>query len=122
MEKELKKDIFLLILSTIFNDYTKDINGNNCIKFYHFLIDTLDREVVAMPDENEDDIAVCFSIIELLCNFDIIDDGQKAWTHDTILLFLINYSGLNLHEFDNSLVKFRKIYSFIKEDFILGLT
>ena len=122
MEKELKKDIFLFILQVLFADNTKDINKGNCIQFYHFLIDTLDKEVVAISDEEEADISLCFSISELLCNFDLMDDGVKEWTGDTIIEFLIDYSGLTSQEFNTSISKFRKIYVLIKKDFILGLT
>ncbi|MEK6829667.1 MAG: hypothetical protein AABY15_06105 [Nanoarchaeota archaeon] len=122
MKKELKKDIFLLILQTLFDDNSRDISRENCISFYHFLIDTLDKEVIAIPDDEEEDISLCFSILELLCNFDVLGEGSISWDSGTIIAFLIDYSGLNPNEFNTSISKFRKIYTFIKEDFILGLT
>jgi len=121
MNKKLKKEIFLIILKTLFNDSTNDIDYSNCISFYHFLIDILEDEIKKIPAEEEDDISLCFSIIELLCNFDLMNKHIKSWNKESIIEYLKDFSGLNDLEFEMSLSKFKKIYIFIKDDFLLDL-
>ena len=121
METKHKKKIFILILNVIFGDETSDINEYNCISFYHFLVDTLFEEIVQIESELEDDICLCDSIIDLLCNFDIMTDDLEDWSEDSIIEFLKDYSMLDGDRFDESISKFRKIYKFIKEDFFLRL-
>lgn len=122
MDTLSKKKIFILILKTIFNDSTSEIDDYNCIPFYHFLIDTLIDEIKEIPEDSEDDICLCDSIIDLLCNFDIMSDDSNDWDEHSIMEFLVDYSGLSDIGFEESIFKFRKIYKFIKEDFFLGLT
>ena len=122
MDTESKKDIFLLILETLFNDKSEDIDSDNCISFYHFLVNTLSNEVKAMPIDADEDISLCNSIINLLCNFDTMTTGVKDWREDSTIEFLKDYSGLTDEEFEISILIFRKLYRLIKEDFILGLT
>ncbi len=122
MEKELKKDIFLLILESIFGDKSMEIDKSNCISFYHFLLDTLLIEIEEIPLHEEDDIYLCSSIIELFCNFDIMGDDIEDWDKEATLDFLRSFSGLSDTEFDNTIIKFRKIYILIKDDFLLDLT
>lgn len=121
MELKVKKEIFLLILEHLFADDTCDINEGNCVSFCNFLLDTLDLELEAIPEEEEVDKKVCESIIELVSNFDTLNVDISFWNSKKIKDYLVDYSGLEPEEFQFSLYKFRKIYSFIKNDFILGL-
>lgn len=121
MEKELKKDVFLLILESIFGDKSTEIDKTNCISFYHFLTNTLISEIEEIPLQEENDIYLCSSIIELLCNFDIMGDDIEDWDNDTTIDLLKSFSGLSDAEFDDTIIKFRKIYTFIKDDFFLDL-
>lgn len=120
MNKELKKDIFLLILETIFDDNSCEIDRGNCISFYHFLIDTLNDEMLAIPEEEESDISICHTIIYILCNFHLIGDNIEDWNRHETIEFLKDYSGVTDREFEESIEKFRKIYALIKSEFILG--
>lgn len=120
MNKELKKDIFLLILETIFDDNSGEIDRGNCILFYHFLIDTLNDEMLAIPEEEEADISLCHTIIYTLCNFHLIGNRVEDWNKDETLEFLKDYSGVTDKEFEKSIERFRKIYELIKSEFILG--
>lgn len=122
MNKEKKKYIFLLILNYLFEDHSEEIDKDNCIPFYHFLIDTLKEEMLALPREMEADISLCHSIIEMLRNFDLMNEDPKDWTSNTIRVYLTDYSGLTEEEYKQSISNFRKIYNLIKNDFILGLT
>ena len=122
MEKELKKNIFLLILNYLFNDDTMEIDEDNCISFYHFLVSTLEDEIMSIPAEDEADISLCHSIIEMLCNFDLMNEDISDWSAKSIKNYLIDFSGLTEEEYQKSISTFRKIYILIKDDFILGLT
>lgn len=122
MKTELKKEIFLSILDTIFNDISIEIDKDNCISFYHFLIDTLINDIKEFSENQSDDIFLYDSIIDLLCNFDLMGNSIEDWSPDFTLNFLKNFSCLNDVEFKNSIYKIRLIYIIIKNDFIFGLT
>lgn len=122
METKHKKKIFALIIKSIFNDETAEIDDYNCISFYHFLVDTLIEEMCKIESELEDDFFLCDSIIDLLCNFDMMSDDSEDWDENSTVDFLKKYSGIDGDRFDESTYRFRKIYKFIKEEFFLGLT
>lgn len=122
MIKKIKIQIFLKILKSLFNDTTDEIQEDFCISFYHFLLDKLEFEIFEIPEEDEADISFCFSVIDLLTNFDLIHNDHKTWSLREIKKHLKNYSGLNNQEILSSLSKFRKLYSLIKMDFIFGLS
>ena len=121
MEKEQKKEMLLKILQSLFSDNTQEIDGLNCISFYHFLLDTLEAEILEISPEKDVDISVCFSIIELLSNFDILGLDISFWTEENIKEYLKDFSGLDDDEYRCSISKFRKIYIFIKDDYFLNL-
>ena len=116
-EKNLKKEILLMIIESTFKDSTRDIDDVNCISFYHFLIDTLEEEVLTITSDNE--ISLCYCIIDLLCNFDLIEEDFTFWNHKNIKIYLKNFSGLYEQEYQDSIYKFRKIYTSIKTEFLL---
>lgn len=122
MDKDLKKEIFLVILQALFDDYDDEINKGNCISFYHFLIDTLNDEILAIPEEMDSEIYLYHSIIDVLCNFHLMGGSVDDWGREDTLEFLKDYAGLDEEEFEESMSKFRKIYTLIKNDFIFGLT
>jgi len=121
MELKVKKEIFLRIIEELFADDTKEIDKGNCVSFCNFLIDTLDLELEAIPEEEEADRVVLESILELVSNLDTLNVDISFWNSKQIKEYLLDYSGLEEEDFQFSLYKFRKIYSFIKNDFILGL-
>jgi hypothetical protein len=79
-------------------------------------------EIKAIPKDEDEDILLCDSIIELLCNFDIMGSCLEDWEPRLTIDFLKDFSGLDDSGFERSIYKFRKIYILIKDDFILGLT
>lgn len=121
METQEKKETLLKILQSLFDDNTKEIDEHNCVSFYHFLLDTLETEILEIPSEEDIDISMCFSIIELLSNFDILGLDISFWTKDNIKEYLKDFSGLDNDEYKYSISKFRKIYIFIKDDYFLNL-
>lgn len=121
METKEKKETLLKIIQSLFNDNTKEIDEYNCVSFYHFLLDTLETEILEIPAEKDIDISMCFSIIELLSNFDILGLDFSFWTKENIKEYLKDFSGLDDDEYRYSISKFRKIYIFIKDDYFLNL-
>ena len=118
MEKGIKKEMLFVILEILFHDDTKGVDKDNCISFYHFLLDTLEREMFEIPEEQDADISLCFSIIELLSNFDLIEDVFD-WTYKGVSEYLKDYGGLSDVEFQLSIFNFREMYISIKKDFLL---
>ena len=92
MNKKLKKEIFILIIQCLFNDKSDEINFNNCIPFYHFLINTLEIEIYDIPKKKINEISLCHSITELLCNFDLMDVEFSFWNSENIKSYLKNHS------------------------------
>jgi len=117
MKKNIKKEILLIILESIFNDSSGEINDSNCISFYHFLLDTLEGEIKQISSVN--DSSLCCSIIDLLCNFDILGEDFTFWNNENIKNYLKDFSGLYEQEFQESIYKFRKIYISTKDEFLL---
>ena len=121
METQEKKETLLKILQSLFDDNTTDIDEHNCVSFYHFLLDTLEDEIFEIPEEQDIDISVCFSIIELLSNFDLLGLDFSFWDKENIKEYLKDFSGLDDNEYKHSISKFRKSYIFIKDNYFLNL-
>jgi hypothetical protein len=118
MKTSVKKEILLIIIETLFHDDSKEIESGNCIQFYNFLLDTLEREMFEIPTEQDADIFLFFSITELLSNFDLMEDEIPNWTYKSISEYLKDYSKLSDAEFQFSISKFKSMYSSIKNDFL----
>lgn len=121
MKKSEKKEILLRILESIFDDRTREIDDFNCISFYHFLLDTLEDEIFEIPEEEEVSISLCYSMIELLSNFDLLEIEPNHWNSTNTKNYLKGYSGLNNDEFEDSISNFRKIYILIKNQYFFNL-
>lgn len=122
MKKSEKKEILLRILESIFEDKTKEIDELNCISFYHFLLDTLEYEIFEIPEEDEISISLCFAMIELLSNFDLLEIEPNHWNSKNTKNYLKGYSGINNNEYEVSISNFRKIYILIKNQYFLNLS
>ncbi len=114
--------MLLRILKSLFDDRTQEIDEGNCISFYHFLLDTLEDEIIDIPPEEDGDISFCFSIIELLSNFDILGFELSHWNEENTKEYLRDFAGLSKDEYRSSIAKFKKIYIFIKKDYFLNLS
>jgi len=121
MKKSEKKEILLRILESIFEDRTKEIDEFNCVSFYHFLLDTLEDEIFEIPEEEDASISLCYSIVELLSNFDLLKIEPNHWNSTNTKNYLKGYSGLNNDEYESSIYKFREIYILIKNEYFLNL-
>jgi hypothetical protein len=122
MKTSVKKEILLIIIETLFHDDSREIESGNCIQFYNFLLDTLEREMFEIPTEQDADIFLCFSITDLLSNFDLMEDEIPNWTYKSISDYLKDYGKLSDAEFQVSISKFRSMYSSIKNDFLFDFS
>jgi len=116
-----KKEILIRILESLFDDRTGEIDDSNCISFYHFLLNTLEIEIFDIPAEDDASISLCFSIIELLSNFDLLDVEPNHWNDTNTKTYLKGYGSLTEDEYIYSISKFRKVYAFIKNNYFLNL-
>jgi hypothetical protein len=121
MKKSEKKEILLRIIESSFEDRTKDIDDSNCISFYHFLLNTLELEIFEIPEKEEATISICFSIIELLSSFHLLNIEPNHWSSTNTKNYLKRYSGVTEDEYQDSISKLIKIYTFIKGDYFLNL-
>lgn len=121
MNKSQKKEIFLKVLSNLFSDNTKEIDEDNCIGFYHYLIDNLINEESGEKEES----ALCRELIFFLSNFDImfIDfriTNTIVTDRKKIIKLFMETTGLSELGLINTLAAFRKIYIYIKDGFLLS--
>lgn len=122
MKKSEKKEILLSILESLFDDRTKEIDNFNCISFYHFLLNTLEVELFEIPKEEDAAISLCYSTIEFLSNFDLLDIEPNHWNSTNTKNYLKGYSGLTDEEYEDVISKLRKAYIMIKEEYFLNLS
>jgi len=85
------------------------------------MLDTLEVEIMEIPPEEDADISMCFSIIELLSNFDLLGLDILFWSEENTKEYIKDFSGLDESEYMSSISKFIKIYIFIKNDYFLNL-
>jgi hypothetical protein len=121
MKQSEKKEILIKILESLFDDRTKEIDEYNCISFYHFLLNTLEDEIYEIPAEEDAEISLCFSIIELLCNFDLLAIECSHWNDTNTKNYIKGYGFLEEDEYQQSISKFRKVYTIAKGNYFLNL-
>ena len=84
MTKSERKEIFLQILENWFNDFTQEINQDNCIGFYRHFTFSLKFESGICVDGETDRCFVLKSCLDILHNFDsLIED--KISTHEHVV-------------------------------------
>lgn len=122
MKKSEKKEILLKILESLFDDRTKEVNNDNCISFYHFLLNTMEIDVNDIPLDEHTMFLLGHSIIHLLSRFDLLGIEPNHWNNTNTKNYLKGFSGLTEKEYISSISKFRKAYAIIKEEFFLSLS
>lgn len=119
MNKNEKKELFLLILENCFEDKTSEINKNNCISFYHFFIDYLQFEAKFNPQGlfGLNDFIV--SVKHILCDLDSYKD-KYIFSKDNFLTAIQHLSGINNKEVLNScLADMQDVYLMAKVEFFI---
>lgn len=78
MTKIERKEIFLQILENWFNDFSQEINPENCISFYMHFTFSLKFESNISVGDNPDRNFFLKSVLDILNNFDdLIEYGLK---------------------------------------------
>lgn len=123
LTKTKKKEVFLGLISSIFNDESNHINEDNCIQFYHFLLDRLENEAYNIPHSQRGYYVFLKQIIEILSSFDIFLSVKpdleavflcKNKTRKLLLVFLQSQKDC----FDEYFEMVRKIYASTKYEFL----
>lgn len=123
MKDNEKRDAFLLIIRNLFNDKSEEINSNNYLKFYHYLLDSFEDELSGLETEHPNKGAICFQIISLLENFDILCEGsnkESFCSKNGVYQFIKDHTGLEGSEFAKIMHDFRTLYIMIKDEFLLN--
>ncbi len=84
MTKSERKEIFLQILENWFNDFTQEVNQDNCIGFYRHFTFSLKFESGVCVDGDTDRCFFLKSCLDILYNFDsLIED--KISSHELVV-------------------------------------
>jgi hypothetical protein len=78
MELELRKLTFITLAQSLFQNRLKGINKDNCIRFYHYLMDGLESKSQILLQEDDDEFLVCDAIVNTLELFPEMDQQQLA--------------------------------------------
>lgn len=78
MELDLRKLTFITLAQSLFRNELKGINKDNCIRFYHYLLDGLESKSQILFQEDDEDALVCDAVIHLLETFPEMDQQQLA--------------------------------------------
>lgn len=78
MELELRKLTFTTLAQSLFQNTLKGITKDNCVKFYHYLLDGLESKSQSLLQEDNDDFLVCDAIVNILETFPEMDQQQLA--------------------------------------------
>ena len=78
MELELRKLTFISLAQSLFQNELKGITKDNCIRFYHYLMDGLESKSQILLQEDDEDFLVCDAIVNVLESFPEMDQQQTA--------------------------------------------
>jgi hypothetical protein len=120
MTKEEKKEVFLLIIESWFDDDTEQIKSDNCIGFYHYLLDCFEFEEEFHGDYDEPEIHQMIStVVCLLVNFPIFikygiinKEGLKKVTLD-------KHKNISDKDFYRLLPKLKELYNMFKDEYLI---
>ena len=119
MTKDEKKELFLLILESWFDDKTEQVNSNNCIGFYHYFLDCLEFES-EFSSETEPGFRAFISIsIDLLSNFPLYDEYKISEKQSLKKIILGIDKSINPKKLDSLLVRLQELYVMFREEYFL---
>ncbi len=120
MTKIEKKEIFLQILENWFNDYSQDINQDNCIGFYKHFTLSLKFESNIFESNIEGRNLFLKSTLDILDCFDTIIENNLS-PHDLVITkkALYKISEKCSTEFDVLFSELYKIYDTSKKEYLL---
>lgn len=124
MTKDEKKECFLRILENIFDDHSEQINFDNCIGFYHYLIDCLEFEK-SIPSEDSKFINFLNLIVDFLTSFDVYVETRPEYMElltDTYYRNNFMYDAIeqaSLKDIEFYFLELKQLYAWIKEEFLI---
>lgn len=119
MNKNEKKELFLLILENCFEDKTGEINKDNCISFYHFFIDYLQFEAKFNPQGLFGLNNFITASKNILCDLDSYKD-KYVFNKSNFLIAIQNLSGISHPDVLKScLADMQDIYLMAKTEFFI---
>lgn len=87
--------------------------------YYKMLVDAFRNELEENKKLNDNDRMVGKAIIEMLVNSEnlFVDIGTNKYFRESVLLFTKEVTNLQTKEIKKSMLKYRKIYKEIKDDY-----
>lgn len=74
MERDLKQLTFIALAQTLFDNELKGIVKDNCIEFYHYLLDGLEKKREALLAADDENFLVYDTVIGILEDFPKMDE------------------------------------------------
>lgn len=119
MTKDEKKEIFLLILESWFDDKTGQINSDNCIGFYNYLLDCLEFESEFSSESEPGFHALIKISIDLLSNFPFYTQYRITEKQGLKKIILDMDKNINPEKLDLLLNKLMELYLMFREEYLL---
>lgn len=78
MEMEYKQITFLALAQSLFQNELKGIVKSNCVEFYHYLLDGLEKKREALLAADDENFLVYDTVIEILEEFPNMDEQELS--------------------------------------------
>jgi hypothetical protein len=78
MERDLKQLTFIALAQTLFDNELKGIVKDNCIEFYHYLLDGLEKKREALLAADDENFLVYDTVIGILEDFPKMDEQELS--------------------------------------------
>lgn len=119
MTKDEKKELFLQILESWFEDKSGQINSDNCIGFYHYLLDCLEFEDEFASESEPGFHALIKISIDLLSNFPLYSSYGITEKQGLKKIILDMDNTINPEKLDLLLAKLEELYIMFREEYLL---
>lgn len=78
MEEDMKKITFISLAQALFKNELKGINSENCISFYHYLLDGLEEKSQKLLQDDDENFLVYDAVVHIMEKFPEIDQQELA--------------------------------------------
>ena len=120
MTKEEKKEVFLLIIESWFDDNTEQVKSDNCIGFYHYLLDCFEFEEEFYGNYDEPSTHSMISVVvNLLTNFPIFVKFGITNKEGLKKIVLDKHKDMKDKEFEGSLSRLRELYVMFRDEYFI---
>ena len=120
MTNEEKKEVFLLIIENWFNDKTGQIKSDNCIGFYHYLLDCFEFEEKFFCEYDKLDFKLIIeSIIHFLSNFHLYIKDKIDQVESLKNLISIRYKNITPSKLEVFLSRIIELYICFRDEYLI---